>query len=193
MVRNTIGPHGQELESPTMTLEASARLAWAVDTLDPKPDDRLLEVGCGHGVAVTLVSRRLETGTIIGIDRSEKMIAAATRRNRPHVDADRAFLLCTQFPDTGLEPPFDTVFAAHVNVFWRKPGPALAEVRRLLRPGGRLYLFWQSPSWDPGFDKHGFADPIAETLTRHGLSDAHVVIGPEAVSDNAFCVTATAG
>src|SRR3954449_12943420 len=73
-----------------MAGKASERFLWAVDTLEVRPTDRLLEVGCGHGIAVSLVCERLTTGTITAIDRSPKMIAMATRRNREHVDAGRA-------------------------------------------------------------------------------------------------------
>src|SRR5918992_1541675 len=73
-----------------MAGKASERFVWAVDTLEVCPADRLLEVGCGHGVAVSLVCERLTTGTITAIDRSPKMIEMATRRNREHLDRDGA-------------------------------------------------------------------------------------------------------
>src|SRR5215211_7786601 len=73
-----------------MAGKASERFLWAVDTLQVRPTDRVLEVGCGHGVAVSLVCERLTTGTITAIDRSPKMIEMATRRNREHVDAGTA-------------------------------------------------------------------------------------------------------
>ena len=75
-----------------MAGNASERLVWAVDTLEVRPTDRLLEVGCGHGVAVSLVCARLTTGRSPRIDRAPKMIEMATRRNREHVDAGRAVL-----------------------------------------------------------------------------------------------------
>lgn len=122
------------------------RLAWAVDVLDPGPADRVLEIGCGTGVAVSLVCERLSDGRITAIDRSEKMIARAERRNRAHVDAGRAAFRTVALRD--FDPDgrrFDRVFAIDVNVFWRKPARELDVVRKLLAPGGALHLFHQPP------------------------------------------------
>jgi protein-L-isoaspartate O-methyltransferase len=55
-----------------MASKPSERFVWAVDTLAPDPADRVLEVGCGHGVAVSLVCERLTRGRITAIDRSQK-------------------------------------------------------------------------------------------------------------------------
>src|SRR5215210_4912357 len=73
-----------------MASKPSQRFVWAVDTLALDPADRVLEVGCGHGVAVSLVCERLTSGRITAIDRSKKMIEMAARRNREHVAAGRA-------------------------------------------------------------------------------------------------------
>jgi trans-aconitate methyltransferase len=72
---------------------ASPRLAWAVEQIDVQPADRVLEVGCGHGVAVTLICERLHDGTVVGVDRSPTLIRAATNRNTAHVAAGRARFL----------------------------------------------------------------------------------------------------
>ena len=75
-----------------MASKPSERFVWAVDTLALDAADRVLEVGCGHGVAVSLVCERLTSGRITAIDRSKKMIEMATRRNREHVAGGRAVL-----------------------------------------------------------------------------------------------------
>ena len=55
-----------------MAGKASERFVWAVDSLEVREADRLLEVGCGHGVAVSLVCERLTTGAITAIDPSPR-------------------------------------------------------------------------------------------------------------------------
>jgi cyclopropane fatty-acyl-phospholipid synthase-like methyltransferase len=136
------------------------RIEWAVSTLAVRPDERLLEIGRGGGVAAALVAERLRDGTITAIDRSAKAIAAAGKRNASAIEAGRVALRTAALAEVDIEgEPFDTIFAINVNVFWT--GPATAEldrIRALLKPEGRLFLFYEPP--DPAG-----AQQVAETVS----------------------------
>jgi ubiquinone/menaquinone biosynthesis C-methylase UbiE len=107
----------------------SRRLRAIVDSLGLQPGDRVLEIGCGHGVAATYA---LERGAIyVGIDRSPKMIAAARKRN-PGADFIQGEL---ESLDLG-EQRFDVVFAVWVRAL--REQPALGE--RWLVTGGTLRI-----------------------------------------------------
>src|SRR3954462_14053949 len=133
-----------------MAGKASERFVWAVDTLEVHPADHLLEVGCGQGVAVSLVCEKLTTGTITAIDRSPKMIEMATRRNRDQVDAGRAALEAVALEDADFgDRRFDKAFAFNVAPFWLQPKAALDALREHLAPDGALYLFWDARHFAP--------------------------------------------
>jgi SAM-dependent methyltransferase len=148
--------------------KASERIAWAVDVLDVAPDDRILEIGCGHGVAVSLVCERLEVGRITAIDRSEKMIAAARQRNRGCADKARFITASLEDADLGDET-YDKVFAVHVAPLHR-PGKALDVVRERLMPAGSFYLFSQAPGWTQVGDASRFGTELREVLNGSGFA-----------------------
>jgi ubiquinone/menaquinone biosynthesis C-methylase UbiE len=124
----------------------SERLRAIVDGLDIRPDDRVLEIGCGHGVAATFVCERLDRGRLTAVDRSQKMIEAAARRNRAHVEAGRAEFLVASLEQLDLgERRFDKVFAVRVGLFHREPERARALAERWLAPGGAVFAFYDPP------------------------------------------------
>ncbi len=127
-------------------MKASERFVWAIETLEVDPSDEILEIGCGHGVAVSLVCERLgPRGRITAIDRSEKMIAVARQRNRVHVESGRAVLAAVALEDVELgKRRFDKVFAFNVAPFWLMPKEALQVVRAHLAPRGAVYVFWDA-------------------------------------------------
>jgi ubiquinone/menaquinone biosynthesis C-methylase UbiE len=169
---------------------AAERLVWAVETLGVRPDDRVLEVGCGHGVAVSLVCERLDGGTILAIDRSAKMIEMASRRNAEHVAAGRAAFRVAELHEADLgDDRFDLVFAVHVPVLLRgDPRRELAVVRDHLAPGGRFALPFQP--LDPA-TTGPVARRLAAVLTAAGFTDAEQRFG-DLASGRAGCVLARA-
>ena len=132
----------------------SDRLARIVAGLGLRPDDDVLEIGCGHGVAATAICDELTRGTghYVGIDRSPRMIAAAARRNAAHVHSGRATFLVMQLEELGLGARrFDVVLAVRVGRFHREPERAHALVTPWLGPGGRVHaVFDEPPAAGPG-------------------------------------------
>lgn len=124
----------------------SERLRAVVDQLGIRPGDRVLEIGCGHGVAATMVCERLDGGRLTAVDRSAKMIAAAECRNAAQVEAGTAEFLVRRLEDLDLgDRRFDLVFAVRVRLFEREPERARALVEPWLAPGGEVRSFFDPP------------------------------------------------
>ena len=118
----------------------SERLRKIVDGLPLTAASRVLEIGCGHGVAATIVCGRLgEGGFLTAVDRSPKMISAAERRNAEWVGAGKAEFLVRELEDLDLgDRRFDLVFAVRVGLLHREPERGRRLIQPYLAPGGVL-------------------------------------------------------
>ncbi|CAN5421248.1 hypothetical protein BH09PSE4_BH09PSE4_11390 [soil metagenome] len=114
------------------------RLALAA--LDAGPGDVALDLGCGPGTGVALLAAR--AGHVHGIDASETMIATARRLNRVAVGKGRVSFATGRFEAIPLaDDSVDRILAANVAYFWNDMAAVVAEIRRVVRPGGRLALY----------------------------------------------------
>ena len=145
------------------------RIRLAVDALDLRPDARVLEVGCGTGVAAALLCARVPEGHVTALDRSATAVGHAERRLARWLDAgvaDVAERDVARFYGDGR--PYDVVLAIDVNVFWT--GPAVAEVARvseLLADDGAAHLWFSPP---PGVDAAGPGERARAALATGGLT-----------------------
>jgi ubiquinone/menaquinone biosynthesis C-methylase UbiE len=127
---------------PYMALQQHVIVAAALS-----PTDRLLNAGCATGNLEWLITRELPELAIVAVDFSPKMLAHARAKNRHRTNISyRQADLCTQIPcaDASMD------VAVMCNVLYAlADGPAaLAEVHRILRPGGRLVLCDRLPESD---------------------------------------------
>lgn len=127
-----------------MSSGATQRQAWIIDQISLREGDRVLELGCGHGVAASLLCDRLGAGTYLGVDRSAKMIAAASERNRRHVSEGRAAFQGSSVIESDLEGSYDWVVAIHLPVLDRgDPRDELAVIQPHMNPASRLCVGFQ--------------------------------------------------
>jgi len=100
---------------------------------------RVLEVGCGNGAATKLIMQHVGPAQLVGIDPSFVFIDMAREAfaGEPRV----SFALGDAVATGQADASFDLVIAHTVYSHLADPEGALAEARRVLRPGGQLVIF----------------------------------------------------
>ncbi len=129
---DTFSFHGQwrKLRQRTATL---ARI---------QPGEQVLDVGCGTGtLAIEVQSRVGIAGRVAGVDPGTQQIARArskaARRNVP-IEFQIGVIEQLAFPDQTFDVVFSTLMMHHLPASLKRQG--LAEIARVLKPGGRLVI-----------------------------------------------------
>jgi SAM-dependent methyltransferase len=132
-----------------------------LDWLAPAPGQRWLDVGCGSGAFTDLVARKCAPAEMHGIDPSEAQLAYARTRPAAHnATFQQGDAQALPFPDKR----FDAAVMALVIFFVPDPAKGVAEMARVVRPGGTVAAY----AWDMASGGFPFA-PI-----RDGLHDLGV-------------------
>jgi len=126
------------------------------------PGGRALEIGCGRGVGTELILDRFGADVVDAFDLDPSMVMLARARLRPRGERVRLWVgdaCAIAAPDAHYDAVFDFGIIHHVPD-WRR---AIAEVRRVLTPGGRFY----AEEVLAPFILH----PVIRSLLRHPLED----------------------
>jgi ubiquinone/menaquinone biosynthesis C-methylase UbiE len=127
---------------------------FALKRLDVRQADSVLDIGFGTGRLVRKLAKKARDGYIAGVDPSELMLHTAEKRTRRFRKKGRVEL---RLGEASLLPwpdaRFDKVTALHCFQFWSDPQHDIAEVRRVLKPGGLFVLILRArrkpPKWLP--------------------------------------------
>jgi ubiquinone/menaquinone biosynthesis C-methylase UbiE len=137
---------------------------WAADLVErsaPRPGERVLDVACGTGVVARLAAERIGTGRVVGLDLNSGMLAVAriaAQNGGPKVEWHEASVDQMPFPNG----TFDVILCQLGLQFFPDRARALAEMFRVLTPGGRLAL-----SVFTAIERTPVAHALAGALDRH--------------------------
>lgn len=147
------------------------RHSAAVTALALAGTEAVLEVGCGHGVAVRLVLDQLTSGSITALDRSARMIGMVEASNAEALASGRLVTRAVALEDADFAGMrFDAIFAVNVDLNLRLGTRWPAMLKNLLRPGGRIVLAFDPP---PDSSKgHAFAARSLDRLAAAGFTTA---------------------
>ena len=140
----------QLVEVLNNTEDVRRRRRTLLETLQLQPGERVLDIGAGSGfVALDMADRVGPTGEVLGIDISESMLEFAKRRcaEKPWVKFSVGEATALRMPDVN----FDVAISVQVYEYIPDVDLALAEMYRVLRPGGRAVIIstdWKSIAWN---------------------------------------------
>lgn len=116
------------------------RLAAVLSLVEPRPGDRVLDVGCAAGAMTHFLSSH--GCDVVGVD-AEPLAIEAARSHFPELRFEQADAAALPYPDASFDKVVAADLVEHLDdaTFERM----LAEVRRVLVPGGTLSLYTPNP------------------------------------------------
>jgi len=153
--------------------------------LDLRPDDDLLEIGCGS--AGLLADQASHVGHVAGLDASEIQVRMARKRLADRIAAGTAeIVLGDAMALPWADGRFSVVGSLNCLKFVPDPPKALREMHRVLRPDGRLVLTIdkQVDKWGRSGEVDGFGqwqwspDDVRRMMEEAGFADVSVADMP---------------
>lgn len=114
---------------------------WGLGQVDIRPNATILDIGCGGGRTVNRLAGIATEGQVYGLDYSEVCVAVATAVNRKYIEAGRVKIWQASVDSLPFPADmFDLVTAIETCYFWPDLVKNLSEIRRVLKPAGRLII-----------------------------------------------------
>jgi arsenite methyltransferase len=186
-----------QLDAFYRTRDVIRRRELALAALDAQPADAVVDIGCGPGFYVAALAG--QAASVTGIDPSSSMLAVAAHKTQGHRNVTLREGDATALPLD--EASMDRALSVQVFEYVADVPAALAEIHRVLRPGGRVVLWdidWTTLSWHAddaermarmtqGWDRHlvhaALPRTLAPALRAVGFADVRC-------DAHAFCTTA---
>jgi ubiquinone/menaquinone biosynthesis C-methylase UbiE len=142
------GQHWTERQQVQDTLLAQVS-DILIDRAKPRAGERIVDVGCGCGATTIAFAQRVgPAGHVFGIDISAPMLARARQIAPTELPVDFVLADATVYP---FDPAsFDLMVSRFGVMFFAEPAASFANMRRALRPSGRLtFACWREPRDNP--------------------------------------------
>ncbi|WP_029064206.1 methyltransferase domain-containing protein [Labrenzia sp. DG1229] len=176
------------LEEAYLGADFSRRRRASFDALRPRPGDIIADIGCGNGLLTLELSRTIgDAGKVLGIDPSEDMHDAAVKRCAQCSNVEILRGTATELP-LGRNSA-DKAVSLQVFEYLDDLAGAIAEVKRILKPGGQLVvgdMHWDTTAWFS--DKPERMKLMLDTWDKHLVERCVPAVLPPILRDAGFRV-----
>ena len=143
MIRQSRKPHGWLGRSLLMSMNHrhSELTDWGLGHIDIREDATILDVGCGGGRTLQKLAARASRGRLSGVDFSQASVDATRAMNAGVIGEGRMEVRHASVSHLPFDDAtFDLVTGVETHYYWPDLPRDLAEVRRVLKPGGTAVL-----------------------------------------------------
>lgn len=163
--------------------------------LAPSQGENILEIGFGSGKWLPLLVKQVAPGKVVGVDFSPDLIKRAIRKFKSLVQTGQlefrhASLSQLPFPDRS----FHKICTANTLYFWPEPVKDMLELKRVLKPGGKLVIGFRTkeqmdklPLTQYGFTKYTEQQAI-ELAKQAGFQQVEVMSQEESEGMVSYCL-----
>lgn len=129
--------------------------AALMDFAAPMAGEAVLDIGCGAGATTVAIAQRVASGKATGVDISKVFIDAARA-----LHGDKASFIEADATEYPFQPEFDLIISRLGLMFFADPVRSFANIRKALKPGGRLAFV----CWCPMEEIPGLIEPYRAAL-----------------------------
>jgi ubiquinone/menaquinone biosynthesis C-methylase UbiE len=177
--RKPAGETGK-LVADEMNISHYELTSWGLEKIDIKPDSIILDIGCGGGRTVNRLALLAPKGKVFGIDYSNDCVNWSIEFNKELIDSGKVEVQNASVEKIPFEDnKFDLALAVETVYFWPNLLENFSEIRRVLKPSGRIMIIneiYTSPNFKDRNDEYARAgnlkihtpQELVELLKRTG-------------------------
>lgn len=183
---------GGKLSTFIMNRMNQAQYRGVINSLSFTENERVLDIGFGNGYLINRLAEK-SGGTFYGIDISEDMVKAASKRSDEFIKNGKVHLTIGNALSIPFEDSFfDKIYTVNTVYFWKDIDKGLSEIRRVLKPDGIFIDAVYSKQWlgnNNRYTKYGFSlytiEELKEASLRNGLNVINIV---ETKKNASYCI-----
>ncbi len=167
------------------------------DLMSVQTDDRIIEIGSGTGKLIYSMARKVDKGSIEGIDFSRAMVSIARKRNKESIAKGKVKIVEGNFDEISYKKDsFTKACSVNTLYFWPSPERTARKIAEILKPDGRLFLAFedieQLKQRKLSQDVFNFytKDEVQDLLTRAGFSHDVTIVSKKKGNLIFHCVVA---